>query len=204
MEMPSNLMNLYYSATTTSDPWFTDRASDVSLEIIKELEGILTDHHVELPDINKLEFLTIEDDDIWGPHFDGGWLSIILKKEYRMSETEVEVLTGFLSFLRGREVAWCYWKNGTSLVLKYKDEYVGNNGYDKDDPKYEQYYVCAVSVVEIFAFDPQDGFILEDLEESRRDPDHKHIEIHYHTCPVKEWFSQPSSAESEDNIDAGE
>ena len=72
---------------------------------------------------------------------------------------------------------------------------------DKDDPKYEQYYVCAVSVVEIFAFDPQDGFILEDLEESKRDPEHKHIEIHYHNCPVKEWFYQPSSGESEDDAD---
>ena len=52
-----------------------------SVDQINKLGNILSAHHIEIPDIHMLDFLSIKDDDVWGPRFDGERLSIILNKD---------------------------------------------------------------------------------------------------------------------------
>ena len=52
-----------------------------SVNQINKLGSILSAHHIEIPDIHKIDFLSVKDDNAWGPRFDGKPLSIILNKD---------------------------------------------------------------------------------------------------------------------------
>ena len=81
LKFPIRLMNRYDAAMTCDNSEHREWAMETSVNTISKIETILSSHHIELPDIHKLDFLMIEDGDIWGPHFDGEPLSIILNKQ---------------------------------------------------------------------------------------------------------------------------
>ena len=81
LNIPFELIDEYDCAIPRSFSEQKQWAFTASIGLTNKIEKILTDHHITLPDIHRLDFLTIEDGDIWGPHFDGEALSIILNKQ---------------------------------------------------------------------------------------------------------------------------
>ena len=97
LNIPPDLMN-YYDAVMSDGNFPAEWIAKESIEDLKKIAKILFDNHIELPDIHKLDFLKIPDDmanwlmelpysntfdcfDVFGPHFDGPPLSIILHRD---------------------------------------------------------------------------------------------------------------------------
>ncbi len=81
LNIPFDLIYEYDCVTSDGNPEHKKWAFDASVGLTNKIENILSNHHIALPDIHKLDFLAMKDNDIWGPHFDGEPLSIILNKE---------------------------------------------------------------------------------------------------------------------------
>lgn len=64
-------MAMVYEGTTVGD-------GKESFGIIDEIEKILTNHNIPLPDYSKVAFSSISELNGWGNDFDGAFLSIIL------------------------------------------------------------------------------------------------------------------------------
>lgn len=64
-------ISMVYEGTTIGDGY-------ESLEIIAELENVLSSHGIPLPDYRKVEFSSIKELNGWGHDFDGRYLSVLL------------------------------------------------------------------------------------------------------------------------------
>ena len=100
-----------------------------------------------------------------------------------MNDNEFEIMEPFLIFMRFCKVALCTWNFGTQLIVQYACEYESMNEYDEDDPRFEEYYACAVIIKEIKSFDSRDGFPLDELEACVNDQEHRRFEFCYHEVP---------------------
>ena len=80
LNIPFDLIYHYDAAISHGNSNHERAASEFSIQLTHKIENVLSKHDIELPDIHKLDFLMIKDDDIWGDQFDGEPLSIILNK----------------------------------------------------------------------------------------------------------------------------
>ena len=109
LDIPFNVMSEYDCMVSDGDPEHFKNIFDTSNRNIELVQRILSEHHIELPDVHKLDFLAIknealvqhftggnensenykkitclsvkDENDLWGGQFDGEALSIILNKQ---------------------------------------------------------------------------------------------------------------------------